>query len=364
MQKILPSKNMLIGVQLLRAIAVISVVLFHIKEYLHKYLGVGEFFDVFHFGDSGVQIFFMVSGYIIYYVHSHELGLITKFKSYLLKRILRIYPPYLVISSLLVFYCFPRNSCGASYHHDFSSVLLSMFLIPENHSPYLGVGWTLTHEMFFYLLFSTLILSKKIGTILILTWSLAISYFSIFVDTDSYPVASSLFPYSFFLSTNNLFFVIGLLTAYLQTNPIKSVNTNNFKVTSSKCFSCGFLVWVFYACLSNTVNTNLHIMYLLLVTSVVTMLFFSNFMPKQSLQKAFVPVLYIGNLSYSIYLVHNAAFSFVIPVLQGLGIKQPNLLGILLFITAISSGAIFYSFVEKPLLKWSKATVLSGVKNS
>lgn len=103
------------------------------------------------YGNFGVDLFFVVSGFVIYYsVH----GKAVTPGSFLLRRLERIVPPYLLLT--LVLYCamlaLPRlfNSATPSLDHLIRSALYLSFT--DYPYPLLYVGWTLEYEMFFYLL--------------------------------------------------------------------------------------------------------------------------------------------------------------------------------------------------------------------
>ena len=82
-----------------RAVAATLVLLFHLGATIasEKYFGIQWFSIPFSFGDSGVDFFFVLSGFIIFYVHKSDLGRPTTLKSYIYKRITRIYPVYLIV---------------------------------------------------------------------------------------------------------------------------------------------------------------------------------------------------------------------------------------------------------------------------
>jgi peptidoglycan/LPS O-acetylase OafA/YrhL len=104
-------------------------------------------------GGFGVDIFFVVSGFIMCYIASFD------DRNFLLKRIFRIVPVYWL--GTLGAYClatfFPRLLPSTSSH--WGDLLKSLFFIPymrADHSirPVLFLGWTLEYEVFFYLVFA------------------------------------------------------------------------------------------------------------------------------------------------------------------------------------------------------------------
>jgi len=116
---------------------------------------VGQFFT--DRGAVGVDIFFVISGLVIY--------LSTLDKDippgrFLLNRVIRIVPAYWIYTVLMAVMLI---SLGAWLPHpaiNLPHFILSLLFIPAENPggyglyPTLNVGWTLNYEMFFYLLFS------------------------------------------------------------------------------------------------------------------------------------------------------------------------------------------------------------------
>jgi exopolysaccharide production protein ExoZ len=78
-----------------RAGASLAVLLFHTNAILSlsKYLG-RDVFPLFKSGASGVQFFFVLSGFVILLVHEKDVGNPAKIGEFLWKRFRRIYPPF------------------------------------------------------------------------------------------------------------------------------------------------------------------------------------------------------------------------------------------------------------------------------
>jgi peptidoglycan/LPS O-acetylase OafA/YrhL len=153
-----------------RAIAIISVVLYH---YFYRwndsklpYFG-GDFF---HQGFRGVGFFFIISGFIICYTLENTSNFVLFWK----KRFIRLFPSMLIASVLTFFFLilfddnliFPKS-------HNFRNLITSITFLPpnvfdlifrtRNHFSYLNLSyWTLWPEIQFYFLASVLYFSNKI----------------------------------------------------------------------------------------------------------------------------------------------------------------------------------------------------------
>ena len=124
------------GIQALRGIAALSVLINHIA-----FVGCGGF---------GVDIFFCISGFIMMYVTANDS------KYFFVKRLIRIIPLYYLITfvAFLGMVLVPAAFENASA--DMTGLMRSLLFIPFDNGgalqPYVRVGWTLNYEMFFYVI--------------------------------------------------------------------------------------------------------------------------------------------------------------------------------------------------------------------
>ena len=92
------------SIEAARALAAFAVVLLHAAnlmrvEHFSGHIGLGGIFD---FGYVGVDFFFVLSGFIITYVHFTDIGRIERLPRYLWRRFSRIYPIFWAILLLVV----------------------------------------------------------------------------------------------------------------------------------------------------------------------------------------------------------------------------------------------------------------------
>jgi peptidoglycan/LPS O-acetylase OafA/YrhL len=141
-----PNSLKLNNIQALRAFAALSVVIFHTNY---------TFPHMLPFGSFGVDVFFVISGYIMARI------LATQGESggafFFRRRVIRIVPPYWFFTILLFFAAFvaPRTmgSTRASGVDLAKSLLfLPFYKQPGLIQPLLFVGWSLNYEMFFYVM--------------------------------------------------------------------------------------------------------------------------------------------------------------------------------------------------------------------
>ena len=202
----------LYGVEFLRGIAAVMVMLSHAAHVMSDH-GQQAFGNFWQFGRSGVDFFFVLSGFIIAYVHAEDVGHPTAFKSFWIKRLVRIFPLYLLITlpwlALLLISPTPDRAERDVWH-----VLASFVLWPEVAEPVLGVGWSLRHELAFYAMFSLLIWRKRLGEVALFAWfAVILGGMLVQMQTGAPPFHGSLGV--IFLRGFNLDFVFGIVVARL-----------------------------------------------------------------------------------------------------------------------------------------------------
>ncbi|RRV28580.1 acyltransferase [Pseudomonas sp. o96-267] len=163
---------MLVSVQALRALAAWVVVFHHVMQVFFDFQAdsfVGRLFA--ERGAVGVDIFFVISGLVIYL--STQGKRITPWR-FMLNRALRIVPAYWLYSLMAALIIAFANPVMPVQEFDMHHLLLSLFFIPAENPggfglyPTLNVGWTLNYEMFFYLLFAlTFIFTERLRLVFI-----------------------------------------------------------------------------------------------------------------------------------------------------------------------------------------------------
>jgi exopolysaccharide production protein ExoZ len=147
------------NVQVLRAVAALLVVFIHLDTLLAS-LGLPVF------GGGGVDVFFVISGFIMVYTTSLR---DTGPWSFFADRIARIVPLYWSLTLALIVLNFVAPALlhsQATWRELIESLVFVPFEKPNGLiAPVLYVGWTLNYEMFFYLLFAggLLLHNRRLG---------------------------------------------------------------------------------------------------------------------------------------------------------------------------------------------------------
>jgi peptidoglycan/LPS O-acetylase OafA/YrhL len=141
-----------VGIQYLRGLAATLVVVYHAMAMA----GVAKYFSA-PIGDFGIDIFFVISGFIMWVTTERRT---TTPGEFWLARVFRIMPLYWIFTSLLLFSILLAPSAFFLQRNlDVVFTLKSLFLIPAYNpdvgdiTPLYTIGWTLIYEMFFYFVF-------------------------------------------------------------------------------------------------------------------------------------------------------------------------------------------------------------------
>lgn len=157
-----PSKDQrLDSLQALRAVAATLVVFFHAAAIWREKVGADVFFGAWDRGWAGVDLFFVLSGFIMVWVTQGEKSLGLKpALQFGWKRLTRIYPIWWVFCALMGAYFFVTYGQAAPPPggDPWLRFWQSMALWPQPSLPVLTIGWTLTFEIGFYALFAGLLL--------------------------------------------------------------------------------------------------------------------------------------------------------------------------------------------------------------
>ncbi len=208
------SKKIINSIQFLRGFAALAVVVHHTGGYVKRYFEPTLLFgDKFSIGFAGVDLFFVISGFIIHFTSKSYLNNPSKLKEYLKKRFIRVYPIYwiittiLFVSSWLIVEILDKNIFSIGYPNTFIAYIQTYLLLPL-HFAINPVTWTLSYELFFYLCFALLIISKRLWIIPALI--LAVSFYNIFINIPEI-VEVKLNYFNFIFSGYNFEFMFGFL---------------------------------------------------------------------------------------------------------------------------------------------------------
>lgn len=339
------------SLQSCRAIAALLVVFFHLGGAIsaEKYFGISEFSVLFSFGSSGVEFFFVLSGFIILSAHRKDISQPRNIIGYIKKRLIRIVPSYWIIFLAVYFAAIMSPALRDTVPHDLFTIIKSLALFPQDNiyqngsaAPVLVVAWTLQYEMAFYLLFSLAIINRWLG----ITISTAIICFFIY----NYPSKDLPFPMSFITQDYILLFVFGMATSILCASK-KTLSCNYFYY-----LTIGFIL---FSVISFDIIANLN-----LFEGQRTLIYgissaFIIFGLVKAEDRGVIILKWewlqtIGNSSYALYLIHFPLISLMCKIAISLHMNTMGVTGAIISYTAIAttciiSSVIFHKYIEKPI---------------
>lgn len=309
----------------LRGIAVIAVLLYH---YLFHYDVVYghqiDSIEIFRYGFYGVHLFFLVSGFVIFWTVSRS----QKPLDFVWSRFSRLYPPFW-IALFLTFIAVSVFSLP-NREVDISTFFLNFFMFHE----YFGIGhvdgvyWTLTIELAFYFWIFLIFCSGQIKNIekILIIWIITSSSISIIgLDEQIDPRFTS-------------FFILDYIELFAAGICFYKYKSKNHSIYTHITITLAILSIY----LSYTIKISLGICFLYLLFWFVTMGKIRILGSK--------PLVYLGNLSYSLYLIHQN-IGYIILNKSYLYGYHP-LIGVLTaFMVSLLLAHLIMIYIEQPSLR-------------
>jgi len=316
-RRVTSSGNYIPEVDGLRFVAIMSVFIYHFTQlvveknrftYHDSKESYRAFYQLSGHGNRGVELFFMISGFILAMPFAKQYLLGGKriaIKEYFFRRITRIEPPYivsLVICFIAKVYIARSETFSQLIPHFFASVFyIHNFIYGRNSLPLVnGVAWSLEIEVQFYLLAPFLFRMFSLPqvwrrTLMVVT---AVLFSVIFPHLIILPFKSILdfIPY----------FILGCLLADFYISETKVNMSGIFQLIIFFILFCS--IWLLPNNLVGFGN-NEQLKDLLLPWILFLFFYMVLFSTKLKIlmSKGFIPV--VGGMCYSIYLMHLRVFS-------------------------------------------------------
>jgi exopolysaccharide production protein ExoZ len=330
-----------------RGLAALMVVFYHNTLTFQKNWGHDPAQGFFGFGEAGVAFFFVLSGFIISFVHWRDLGQPRRLLPFLRRRFFRIYPIYWLLLAGLIPLYFLAPHLGTGHERELLWLISSITLLHfDQVGQILPVAWTLSHEILFYALFALTLLHKRLGFFCLGLWFvLCLMHFdfSKMTGLGSQPKSSV----QFYFAPINLLFAVGIAT-YAWRQRLTQIPSLAL-IIGGGLLCCGSL-WFNHglAWLSHDSS--------FLLFGMGSALALLGLMRWEQDDKLALPqwLKFCGDASYSIYLTHTITLSLFAKIFFALRLQNflpPLLAYILMPLAAIGAGMIFYSFIEKRLLR-------------
>jgi exopolysaccharide production protein ExoZ len=322
------------GIQYLRAVAASMVVLYHLSNYGGPLLK--SFTAQF---PSGVDIFFVVSGFIMLITSQRATPL-----SFLGRRIVRIVPLYWLLTLAIFAAAIPT-----AHRHSEIELVKSLLFIPylDVHGsgivlPMIAPGWSLDLEMYFYVLFAVTLAAP------LRRWAVPIlgGLFVVLMACHETVMARGNIA-AFYLQPRIIEFWAGMALGWLYLNQ----RLTAAPALAAAAIAVGFTGLVAF-------DLPYQVPAVLVVAGVVCL--------EQAQRLPRWPHLeYLGDASYSTYLTHGAAVEISYQAWRHLHLPDGVPAEVTALLAALVVGILCYRYLETPLLRvWRRPRAGAAVTNS
>ena len=344
----------ILSVVYLRAICAVLIVLFHAAG-RDDITGSGnsKLEQFFSLGASRVDIFFVISGFVLFIATASRGGEAPY--AFLLRRVMRIAPLYWLFTLALAFAALALPKFFPNLKPTAQDIALSLLFVPHFSAsrpdkiwPIIVQGWALNYEVIFYLVFAVALFARRANWLLIIAALL----------TGSVLVGMLLKP----SSAVGLTVTDPVLLEFLGGAAFGQLWLKGWRL--SRTASWGLLILALAGLALGTCAAQiwvplraafLGVPALMIVIACVMLDADRAWRKRPWLQE-------IGQASYSIYLIHGIVISVVAKLFQSTELADGSLASGLLFVTvcgatATLAGIAAWRMIEKPLAAYTKAAL-------
>lgn len=343
----------------IRGFAAMLVLLVHFRALFGHYAEGTALFSAFQIlgslGHTGVDLFFILSGYLIY-------GIIMdprfKFWRFFTHRAQRLYPTFLVVFALYLaasFFLPTRSKIPSSWPQATVYIIANLLMLPGTFPirPIITVAWSLSYEWSFYILVPILVANLRIRK-----WSWKCR--GAFVAVLS-AVFFGVSLHGTVLDSRFALFGAGiLLWELLQNTKIATALPRSGELVAAALFGLNLLVIGLHG--STIGPTDLVLAYVprlyapsLFLSGLLFTLYSISYRGLLCRVFSWNPLRWVGNMSYSYYLIHGVTLLSIQAVARRASHSThlSSLAFLLVFVscilaTLVASG-ILYLIVERPL---------------
>lgn len=334
-------KHKLSSVQSLRAVAAIAVVAYHSAATVKNHGWIpGVASTEAAWGWAGVDIFFFISGFVMVLTTTGKRRGLQAARDFMVARIVRIAPMYWLLTTLMLALVWVVPSLKTSEFTVMQTVTSYLFIPYEviehgNSYPILYVGWTLTYEMFFYVVFAASICFAERP----MRWALLVFFALLSVLSLTKPT-----PFILRFLTDPLLmeFVIGCLVAWIYQSGFRMPRLAAAALVVAGAI--GFFVWTSSSSLEDRV-VFAGIPAALLVTGMVFWEAADGWVDRRVLPN-------VGDASYSLYLLQAftiPAFARILSALDRNRVLPGDVVCLLLVTATVMVAILVYRTIERPI---------------
>ncbi len=278
-------------------------------------------------GAMGVDIFFVISGFVMY-LSGRDLGP----GEFMMHRLRRIVPLYWIITLAAFLTATDPIAVGDLFRSlGFIAYVNDRSYLPV--MPIVGQGWTLNIEMMFYLIFAAALATARAWLVPVLVALLAAVAFAGFLLSDLGPVAS------FYTRGIILEFAAGLVIGMVYVKGWLKPGVR----TGATLVALALLSLVVFS----EAGLGLRIVRWGVPASLLIMgcLALEPAIARHRVES----LVLLGNASYALYLTHQAVVIFSLPFIAAMGFSRDLPLALILGTASIAVGILVHLFCEKPI---------------
>lgn len=340
-----PGVAKLHNLQVLRAIAALSVVVAHC---IHETINLPPAAtqqttdqQTWNLG-YGVDIFFVLSGFIMMHTAVTEFGKSGASLRFFLRRCARVIPLYWLLTSVLLLGSVAAPSLLSVPIGDFSHIVSSYLFIPDGRGlgevrPVLALGWTLNYEMLFYVFFAlALTMPMRLGLVWLSALMIILALVGATIDPQHIQIA-------FWTSPIILEFLYGVFIALIFRTGLR--------LGVAGAFALGGVGLLGFIHLPAPWNDMALPQFLRCGLPAASLVLAAAIGPSLPSRRVVLWAVALGDASYSLYLAH----PFIVKPMRAIWVKLigdhlPS--GLLILCSALVSvlfALILYKIVERPL---------------
>jgi peptidoglycan/LPS O-acetylase OafA/YrhL len=328
----------LYSLQVLRALAAVAVVFSHFQFDMTRYVTQETGLPNLVIGNAGVDLFFVISGFVIVYASEHLFGQPAGQWTFFQHRLVRIVPLYWIITTVYIAIAAVAPIFGKSYSA--ATILGSYFFIPVSRldgivEPIVGQGWTLNYEMLFYVVFAVAVAAPRRFAVAATTFFLiGLVFIGRFVD--GLPAAVAFWADPIIVE---FIFGMGIALAYRQGVRLPRPGAVALVVA-------GFILFALFP----TGGAPRALVWGIPAALIVAGSVFGSFALDARGWR--IPII-IGNASYALYLIHSFAVRGTLFGAKALSLdvaRAPWLYLLLAVTAAVILGIIVHYTLERPLI--------------
>jgi len=326
-----------------RALAAFTVVAFHANG-LRLLWGMSNY-DWLKVFIHGVDLFFIISGFIIFQVHRDDIGRPAAMRAFAAKRFIRLFPILWLIAGV---WMISRHVMQQAV--PLEGIAPSLIPYPSLIKPLPDVIWTLRHELMFYCAFLVLIFNRRAGYGLFGLWTIGVAMQLVLILLGKPVTGLS----AFFMSSYELDFLLGAAVAWLAPQNRPSL----IPLAAGLVLVVAALVlgdmWSLYRT-ELTDYTSISASWWVLALGVCFAVLLYGVLSVETLVKIPRWLGLLGGSSYALYLVHVPIQN----ILAHLSKHMPGAVnGVLMITLPVAAGVALHVWFEKPVSRWLRPLLL------